>query len=430
MKKETFFKSLLAFLLLMVGANSSWAEDVTPMQDVLFRTNNGTDGWNSNKWNTQSFPVAASDAGDNQFECNYNKDFFVLQKYKVDNLASVKSLKLILTGTSGTDALAIWLYSSNDWTKETAASTIIPAVSTIVGFNPGATGTANTEKKLVDGTNSKAEVVSGTTACTFTFTDANLTAIKNAASSDGTFTLLINNKTTELQSDTKRTFYSSGCETASYRPTLSVEYYDVTNTSTSTNYESLSDAVNAVTTGSATLQINKDIELTSRVDGQTNATLTVVPRKDGIAIKRATSNTGNILLLPKGTTTFGTEGKQLIIDGNSVSATVVAVECSNTGTTTFKNVLFKNHTTSASQGVLCHKTNGSVVLDNVSFSGCTVSASNAGVVFNGKENLTLQGTITFTGGSGNNFYLEKALTMGTSLTASALSLYLRLCCNM
>ena len=68
MKRETYLKGLLAFLLLMVGANPSWADDWTLDAEIYGRTNlsETTYSWNS------GWPKSPSSTN-NTFNCNIRK---------------------------------------------------------------------------------------------------------------------------------------------------------------------------------------------------------------------------------------------------------------------------------------------------------------------------------------------------------------------
>ena len=97
---------LLIVAMLLVGVASVLADDVTysPTQDVYFRTilSGETYSWNN------GYPKTAS-SDNNTFAGNLRVGMFVLQKYEVANLNNATSIKIVLTGNSGTDALAFWL---------------------------------------------------------------------------------------------------------------------------------------------------------------------------------------------------------------------------------------------------------------------------------------------------------------------------------
>lgn len=396
---------LLVLAMLTCSMTSVWADSETtyyPTLDVNFRTSSAE----NNAWNS-GFPKDASAEGNTVFEGNYQAGLFVIQQYKVDNLANVTKITLTLTAGSGVDATDLRIYPDNTWSASSETSAIIPTVTELVGIAPrAAEGTATTP--LV-----KAAKVAGSdpAKASFTITGDALTTLKNAADADGTFSVLITNN--NYTANSSRKFQSSNSANAeANRPTLvaTIETPAVTNTTTGLNYSSLNDAVTAAT-GTNTLVINKDIELTARVDVPADAELTIVPATDGITIKRASGNKGNILILPAAgcTLNLGTADKQLVIDGQSVEATAVAVEASQ-GTVTLTNILFKNCTTTNNQGIVCRKGNNtSLTLDGCTFDNCTVPTGR-GALFIGKTGTILKGNNTFSNCTGD-VYIESTYSL-------------------
>lgn len=396
---------LLVLAMLTCGMTSVWADSETtyyPTKDVCFRTSNAE----NNAWNS-GFPKDASAAGNTVFEGNYQAGLFVIQQYKVDNLANVTKITLTLTAGSGVDATDLRIYPNNTWSASSEVSTIVSVVTDLVGIAPrAAEGTATTP--LV-----KAAKVDGSdpAKASFTITGDALTTLKNAAAADGTFSVLITNNNYTANSSRKFQSSNSANDEAN-RPTLvaTIETPAVTNTTTGLSYSSLNDAVTAAT-GTNTLVINKDIELTARVNVPADAELTIVPATDGITIKRASGNKGNILILPAAgcTLNLGTADKQLVIDGQSVEATAVAVEASQ-GTVTLTNILFKNCTTTNNQGIVCRKGNNtSLTLDGCAFEDCTVPAGR-GALFIGKTGTILKGNNTFSNCTGD-VYIESTYSL-------------------
>jgi len=395
---------LLVLAMLTCGMTSVWADSETtyyPTKEVCFRTAAGNTAWQSD------YPKDASVEGNRVFEGNYQAGLFVIQQYKVDNLANVTKITLTLTAGSGVDATDLRIYPDNTWSASSETSAIIPTVTELVGLAPrAAEGTAT--NPLV-----KAAKVAGSdpAKASFTITGDALTTLKNAAAADGTFSVLITNN--NYTANSSRKFQSSNSANAeANRPTLvaTIETPAVTNTTTSLNYSSLNDAVTAAT-GTNTLVINKDIELTARVNVPANAELTIVPATDGITIKRASGNKGYILILPAAgcTLNLGTADKQLVIDGQSVEATAVAVEASQ-GTVTLTNILFKNCTTTNNQGIVCRKGNNtSLTLDGCTFDNCTVPTGR-GALFIGKTGTILKGNNTFSNCTGD-VYIENTYSL-------------------
>lgn len=417
-RKLQFLKTAVLSAFLLGGANLAWADDVTPTLDVFFRTNDANDGWNSNKWNDKSYPIKGSDAGDIEFAAHHSARMFVLQKYTVEHLDAVKSLTLTLTGSSGTDALAIWAFDTNDWTESTAASTLAPKVESIVGLALGSTsGSANTTY-LKNGQNTKTTVVTGINACTFVISGTALETLKNKAS-DNTFTLLITNKVGEITGGNDRKFYSSGHSTESYRPTLTVTYDAVGVTyddGTMANYSSFEAARNAVVSAAkdATITVMEDQNITSRVNAISGKTLNIVAGKDGVTLTNTMTNTLSFLANAdnNGTINIGNAAHSMIIK-NASETTNAIVEVSGTNAdakVNLTNVTFKDITSSNSTGLIrtSNNTKGKVTLTDVTFNGCQATAENAGIIYCGADDaVILSGNNQFIGCTGYGMYLER-----------------------
>ena len=402
-------------LLVMVGVTAVWADGISPTADVYFRTSlsGSTYSWES------GYPKTASESN-TEFAGNLRVGMFVLQKYTVDNLAAVKELKLTLTGSSGTDALAFWTFT-NDWTASTDVSTLASAVNTAVGLNLNTTGTLSDDAKakaLVDGTNSKTSVATDINACTFTISGDKLTALKQAAT-DNTFTLLITNKTEDMSSSDKqdRKFYSSGHATESYRPKLTVTYDAVGVTygdGTKSNYSSFEAARSAVASAAkdATIVVMENQNITSRVNAITGKTITVKPGKAGITLTNTASDALAFLANASnaGTINVGCSDYNLTL-ANSAATTNNVIETSGNSTNAIinvTNVTFSNISSSNASGLVkANDSSGKITLEDVTFNGCTVSADNAGFIYcNANGLVTLKGNLTFTGCTGNSFKLK------------------------
>ena len=133
---------LLVLAMLTCGMTSVWADSETtyyPTQEVNFRTAAGNNAWNG------GFPKDASAEGNTVFEGNYQAGLFVIQQYKVDNLANVTKITLTLTAGSGVDATDLRIYPNNTWSASSEVSTIVSVVTDLVGLAPrAAEGTATT----------------------------------------------------------------------------------------------------------------------------------------------------------------------------------------------------------------------------------------------------------------------------------------------
>ena len=353
---------------------------------------------------------------------------FVLQKYTVNNLSAVKSITLRLTGPKdkGVDALSIWSYGSTPpWPTSDNVGNVATSVNEIVGVSLNTTtGTVNTPL-VAEGSNK-------TTADTymhadFTISGDNLTTLKNAANGN-TFVLLITNKASEIAtSDNERQLYSSGHETVSYRPTLTVTYDAVGVTygdGIKTNYSSFEAARSAVATAAqdATITVMEDLNITSRVNGIAGKTINIVAGVDGVTLTNTASNSLSFLATNSnsnsydGTINVGNSDHTLIIKNNS-SSTNSVIEVSGSSATAIiniENVTFKDISKTAKAenpdvyGLI--KTNGStgkITLKNVTFDGCSAAGTNEGLVYcNSNGMITVGGDLTFTSCTGHNFRLK------------------------
>lgn len=249
-------KFFTLFAVAMMTATTMWAGVTTysPVKEYNMRPK--ADGSNFD---------AKKDASANAtFEINHNARFFALQQYTISNLADVESLTLSLKGASshGTDALAVWAVSTA-WTEESTAAEINTLYATATGLNPGVAGTTTATYLLRNKSNTKTDLTDSNRECTFVIDGNALKALKQTASAEGTFTLLITNnkETVESNGNSKRQYYTSGYATESLRPTLAATspdpVKDVDCWTLSTNWKSTrtggSTAVNegvlAVTSG-------------------------------------------------------------------------------------------------------------------------------------------------------------------------------------
>lgn len=408
MKTKQF---LLTLLLLLGGASLLQAQRFSPEAEILYRTNGDNSAWNS------GFPKAASETN-NEFEMKYYAGFYALQKYTITDLSSVTSLTLNIAGPSGkgTDAIAIWAFSDNDWTNNPTASELTAKVTTIVGIAPHATtGDANTGY-LLNTCGSNRETVDGVQYCHFVINGNALTSLKEAATGN-TFTLLITNRTQDLKADAQRKYYSSGHATEAYRPYIEATYpvalveQEVDGVKQSTSYGTLNEAFNAITS-SGTITLYDNIKITSRCNTD-EKTISVIPAKAGITISSSINN--SLWLLnnnSKGTLTIGCDEYPLTIDGGNISNSNNLIESSGGSNTTINNVTIADAISTNDLGIVANKTNGNLILKNVTFSNCTVNTGR-GIVFAGTNNISIQENITFTGCTSYNFYLEnKFLRVG------------------
>ena len=414
--KQRLLKTIALGLMAMVGVNA-WAEDFTPTADVFFRTSNDNTGWNST-----TYPQTAESCGDGQFAGNHNAGMFVLQKYIIPNISAVKTLTLTLTGTTSNtpDALAIWIYSTNDWSSDKTtenASTIASAYQSIVGVALHSSGTANTTY-LVDGTNTK----SGTNPirhCVYSISGDKLTALKNAAAADGTFTLLITHTTGQISSGstTDRKFYCSAHTTEAYRPKITVTYDKVGvryGDNTKIAYSSFEAARSAVVSSGqdANITVMENQNITNRVNAISGKTINIVPGTSGVTLTNTMSNSLSFLANASnaGTINIGRSDYNMTITNSSTTTnSVIEVSGNNSASiVNIENITFSGISSSNTSGLI--KTNdssGKITLKDVTFSDCTASAENAGIVYcNANGMVTLSGDLTFTNCTGHNFRVK------------------------
>ena len=214
-------------------------------------------------------------------------------------------------------------------------------------------------------------------------------------------------------------------------PQLTVTYEKykakVTENETITYCETLNAAFDAITT-SGIIELGDDITLTNRCNTYTK-NITVIPVVDNITISGSITN--NIWILnnqSSGKLTIGSDTYAMTIDGGNYSVNYAHLAAEH-GTTTIKNVTFKNCKGASDNGVVHLKSQNSSAtlnLDNVTFDGCTANTGR-GVVTVGTNNLYLKNAITFTDCSEGsyNFYLQnKFLRVGDLSTTQVAPLTL------
>lgn len=410
--KQKLLKTMMLALVILGGASAAWAEKFSPVADVFFRTSLKDATYS---WAGGGYPKTAETVGNGNMAGNYRVGMFVLQKYTVENLNDVNSLVLHLQkyeGGNGGDAIAVWAYSTNEWSNKSDAATIATAVNSIVGLDLNTTGTP-TNTPLVNGGSNEAD-------SKFTFDAAALQAIKDAATYEGTtgtFTLLLTNKTGDMSNGSSgdRKFYGSGNATEAYRPYIVATYSNAAEMN-GVGYATLNAAINAAPTDGTetTITLNHDITITDRCNVTSDGRkVTVVPAKAGITISSTLNNKILLLCNSGGTLTIGCDEYELTIDGSNVTNSSNHVEASG-GKTTIKNVRFRNCVTSSTMGVVCHKSGGEIHLLDVTFQDCSTTQSGRGIVFAGSTGLHLEGSITFENCNEYNFYQEngKYLNVG------------------
>ena len=371
---------ILCLLALVLGSQTMQGAETTynPVLDVNFRTAAGNTAWQTVK--------NATDDGNNDFELTYAAGFFSLQKYTVADLQNATKLVLTLTvgGRSGVDAVRVWAFANNTWTASTGVDDIVPLVSAQTGIDPRATeGTMNTP--LVTG----AKVTDSNPAkATFTIQGTALATIKENASSDGTFTLLLTNNDL-TNSNNKRSYLSNNtANDKANRPTLvaTIETPSVKNVTTGVSYGSLTDAFNAaVSAGTdAELEVYDDQTLTGRLTWNKAATLTITPKKD-ITIKGHRNGMWFLANVNNGVLNIGSSDYSITLDGQSNTFEYDVTKYENSATIALTNVTFQNFNLNNVGHLVGSKANeGQIILDKVTFKNC----SNPANAFIDKERVT------------------------------------------
>ena len=364
----------IVLLAMMTGSMTARAGEVTysPVLDVNFRTAAGNTSWQTVK--------NAADEGNNDFELTYAAGFFSLQKYTVPDLA--KATKLVLTLTvgskSGVDALDIWSIGNTSWDASTGVDDIVPAVTALVGVAPRATeGTANTPN-LVKGNNNVKVANSNPAKAAFTISGTALQTLKNNASADGTFTLLITNNA-YTNSNSKRSYLSNNtANDEANRPTLvaTIETPAVINKTTGASFSTLAAAWAALTDADTELEIYEDQTLTGRLTWSKAKTLTLTPKKD-ITIKGHTNQMWFLVNTNNGTLNIGGEDYTITLDGQNKQFGAYGVTCyENSSVIALKNVVFKDFDLNNAGWLVNSKAaEGQIIIDRVTFSNCKNPAS-------------------------------------------------------
>ena len=367
--KQKLLKTFILCLMAMMGA-SAWAVERTynPVLDVNFRTADGNTGWQTVK--------NAADEGNDDFEQTYAAGFFSLQKYTIPDLQYATKLVLTLTvGTkSGVDALDIWSIGNTTWNASTGVDDIVPAVTTLVGVAPRATeGTANTPN-LVKGSNNVKVAGSSPAKAAFTISGTALQTLKDNATADGTFTLLITNNA-YTNSSSKRSYLSNNSANAeANRPTLvaTLDLPTVYNKTTGESYKTLTEAFNAaVTAGTdAELEVSDDQTLTGRLTWNKAKALTITPTKN-ITIKGHTNGMWFLANTNSGALNIGSSDYTITLDGQDNTFEYDVTKYENAATIALTNVVFQNFNLNSVGHLVGSKANeGQIILDKVTFSNC------------------------------------------------------------
>ena len=429
--KQKLLKTIGLALLCVVGASNAWAQtNISPTSDMFFRTSlsNSTYSWSSGYPKANGFGLGTNT---DEMAGNHRAGMFVLQKYEVANLAAAKSIVLHLHRVSGGDAIAVWVFSTNDWSQSSDASTMATAVNTIVGLDLNKTGTPSNTPLVNGGSNNDDSQ--------FTISGDNLTTLKNAATYDGTtgtFTLLLTNKTADMSnsSSSDRKFYGSSTSTEANRPYIAVTYdvAGVTTATSKTNYSSINSAISALPTDvDATLTIMESGNFSNRINAVSGHTLNVVAGVDNVTITNDGSNALSFLAnaTQNGTLNIGSADHALtVVNKNSTTNNVVELSGSNASAViNITNVTFSNITSSNASGIIKANGTGSVgvlTLTDVTFNNCTVSAANAGLIHcTTNDKVAISGSLTITNCSGNDFNLKGRINESSFTPSKTYTIY-------
>ena len=355
---------LLVLAMLTCGMTSVWADSETtyyPTQEVNFRTAAGNNAWNG------GFPKDASAEGNTVFEGNYQAGLFVIQQYKVDNLANVTKITLTLTAGSGVDATDLRIYPNNTWSASSEVSTIVSVVTDLVGLAPrAAEGTATTP--LV-----KAAKVAGSdpAKASFTITGDALTALKNAAAADGTFSVLITNN--NYTANSSRKFQSSNSANAeANRPTLvaSTPAQTVLNKTTGVGYATLNDAFADLGDQDTELQISDDQVLTSRLTWSKAHKLTITATKQ-ITIKGHNNQMWFLVNAADAELEIGSTSNAIVLNGQNKTMNYDVTKYENKSKITLTNVVFEDFDLNNTGHLVGSNTyEGLITIDGVELINC------------------------------------------------------------
>ena len=372
MKKRLIF--MLSVLLSALSA--TWAQTETPYSptsEICFRTGSGNTAWNS------GYPKDAADDGNTIFEGNYNAGIFTLQKYTVPDLANATKLVLTLTwsaSNSGTDAIRLWSFPTNDWTATSSVDDMVNYATQVVGVAPRSSeGTVNTSYLVQKGTT----VAGDPKRATFTISGSALTTLKANASSDGTFTLMLTDGSLTSSSSRKYLSNNSANDEAN-RPTLvattTAPAPKTAKIVGGDEYETLAEAFAAAVAADAdaTIEVSGDQKLTARLTWNKAHTLNIVPTAN-ITIKGPKNTMWFLVNTNNATLNIGSASNKITFDGisddRSGSSNVDVTRRENTTYLNLTNIEFKDFVCGANHLVSCKNNGGAIMLENITMTNCS-----------------------------------------------------------
>ena len=410
MKRETYLKSLLAFLLLMVGANPSWADSKTiyPTKERMDRTNNATPtGWQND------FPKDMTSSGNTECEVkNLEARIWTLEQFVIPEIDRVKSITITYTrvsGQSNNGSLAIWAFPyayPTDNTFSTDNDTYLDHVKTVLGVYPG---NAITNNALVTTT--------GSDTRSATFDATAIAALKTAGTTtDGTLTVNLLLTTSSGTNNYKYYSINSSNEDAK-KPTMVVEYYPimVTVDETTTGYTEITSAM--VQTFSkegvakdATIDIYDDVNMSNRIQVSEGKMVNVIPHKN-LTITNTKTDQLSLLSNNSGRLNVGSDTYSITMTYNNPTITKNVIESSNSSAIVdLNNVIFSGISTNQDYG-LVKASSGKVFLKNVTFSNCASTyATNASIIkCSNNDGVVFEGNNQFINCTGYDIFADRRL---------------------
>lgn len=402
-------KKIFTFIAATLLAAGAVAETVVinPMAETAFRTNVG---WNGE---TESTPTAWQNGfpKTNQatIECTYSQRMWAQEMFDVTDIdlanAKAVSLKFVNANASGY-RLGAWIVPNADWNTEEAQTWtdgVCPVVETfkeVVGAYPSYKTEKKTYLAYADAPQDEVKM-----AQVINFAGASLETLKaGVVTKEGRnyISFIITFRETDASYSTSRNpkYYGIGNETEENRPTMTVEVETaaVVNNTTGAGYASLAAAVADIPTITAetnmptVLTINKDVEISSRLNIKTQ-NVTIKGATGNEKILRAESYKNGLMFLTQDTLATLTV-EDLIIDGQDIESSAAVFEAGNKGLTVLNNISIEHVVTTGKQGVISNKSNARLVINGVRMSNCTADNSKA-LVFVGTNKVTLSSTNDF-----------------------------------
>ena len=187
----------------------------------------------------------------------------------------------------------------------------------------------------------------------------------------------------------------------------------------STEYETLAEAIGALTEDGQTIELLADAVWTSRLSTSYSVTIKPATGRDVTITSNQTNQTAQVNMASGKTLTFDGSDGSLTFDANGNVRSVFEGDNSKTYTFVLKNMTLKNkgNANSNDEGFI-HMKKGNLTLENVTFEG-TGNAYNVLLGANAAATLTLKGSITCSSGEKANILVKRsdATVNATDLTS-------------